>query len=152
MPAAEVVEAVRQRFDAEEFALGVEIAPGSLLEVLRALRDRHGYRYYISATAVDGKQQIELLHGLRNLDSNDDLWVRARLSRERPEVDSAAFLYAGAEWHEREIFDLFGVVFRSHPDLRRILMPDDYEGYPLRKDFAIDTPWGYRPAPPSEKS
>jgi len=152
MAAAEVVEALRVRFDAREFALGAEVDADSLLEVLRALRDAHGYRYYVSATAVDGKEEIELLHGVRNLESNDDFWVRVRLSRERPEVDSAAFLYAGAEWHEREVLDLFGVTFRSHPDPRRILMPDDYEGHPLRKDFPIDTPWGYRPPTETEKS
>ena len=60
--------------------------------------------------------------------------------------DSIAFVYAGAEWQEREIWDLFGVTFRAHPDLRRILLPDEYDGHPLRKSFAMDTPWGYRPA------
>ena len=152
MAAAEVVEALRVRFDAGEFALGAEVEAGSLLEVLRALRDAHGYRYYVSATAVDGSEEIELLHGVRNLETNDDFWVRVRLPRDRPEVDSAAFVYAGAEWHEREVLDLFGVTFRSHPDPRRILMPDDYEGHPLRKDFPIDTPWGYRPPTETEKS
>jgi NADH-quinone oxidoreductase subunit C len=152
MAAAEVVEALRVRFDASEFALGAEVEADSLLEVLRALRDAHGYRYYVSATAVDGAEEIEMLHGVRNLESNDDFWVRVRLSRERPEVDSAAFVYAGAEWHEREVLDLFGVTFRSHPDPRRILMPDDYVGHPLRKDFPIDTPWGYRPPTESGES
>jgi NADH-quinone oxidoreductase subunit C len=152
MAAAEVVEALRVRFGAGEFVLGAEVEADSLLEVLRALRDAYGYRYYVSATAVDGPEEIELLHGLRNLESDDDFWVRVRLPRERPEVSSAAFVYAGAEWHEREVLDLFGVTFRSHPDPRRILMPDDYEGHPLRKDFAIDTPWGYRPPTGTEKS
>ena len=152
MAAAEVVEALRVRFDAGEFALGAEVEADSLLEVLRALRDAHGYRYYVSATAVDGSEEIELLHGVRNLEANDDFWVRVRLPRDRPEVSSAAFVYAGAEWHEREVLDLFGVTFRSHPDPRRILMPDDYEGHPLRKDFSIDTPWGYRPPTETENS
>jgi len=151
MAAAEVVEALRVRFDAGEFALGAEVEADSLLEVLRALRDAHGYRYYVCATAVDGSEEIELLHGVRNLEANDDFWVRVRLPRDRPEVDSAAFVYAGAEWHEREVLDLFGVTFRSHPDPRRILMPDDYEGHPLRKDFSIDTPLGYRPPTETEK-
>ncbi|HXV78061.1 MAG TPA: NADH-quinone oxidoreductase subunit C [Candidatus Polarisedimenticolaceae bacterium] len=146
MPAAELIAAMKVRFAAEEFALGIEIDRTRLLETLRALRDRHGYRLYVSATATDRPDRIEVLHGLRNLDTCDTLWVKVGLPKQDAEVDSAAFLYAGAEWQEREIFDLFGVRFRSHPDLRRILMPDEYEGHPLLKQFPIDAPWGYRPA------
>jgi NADH-quinone oxidoreductase subunit C len=83
---------------------------------------------------------------VRNLETADTLFVRVSLPKDAAEADSAAYVFAGAEWQEREIFDLFGVTFRAHPDLRRILMPDDYPGHPLRKSFAMDTPWGYRPA------
>jgi NADH-quinone oxidoreductase subunit C len=150
MPAASVQEALKLSHQATETALGVELAPQALLEALRALRDTHGYRFYIVATGIDGKEAIEVVHGLRNLDTGDDFFVKVSLPKEAPELDSAAFLYAGAEWHEREIFDLLGVRFRSHPDLRRILMPDEYEGHPLLKEFPMDTPWGYRPAPEVE--
>lgn len=146
------VEAMKTRFAASEFALGVDLPPGSLLDALRALRDAHGYRYYVCAVGVDRPETFEIVHGLRRPDDADTLWVRVRAAKESPEVDSAAFVYAGAEWHEREILDLFGVRFRSHPDPRRILMPDDYPGHPLRKDFPMDTPWGYRPATPSTPS
>jgi NADH:ubiquinone oxidoreductase subunit C len=145
MPEAEVVRGLTLRFEATEFALGVEVSPQSLLEVLRSLREQHGYRYYLCASATDREQEIELLHGVRRLDDADEMWVKVRLPKPDPEVDSAAFVYAGAEWHERELFDLFGVRFRAHPDPRRILMPDDYQGHPLLKDFPIDAPWGFRP-------
>lgn len=151
MPRAEVVEALKLRFAGEEFALGVEIASDALQEAMRALRDNHGYRFYICATATDRDETIELIHGVRNLETDDDLWIKVKLPKVAPEVESIALVYAGAEWHEREMLDLFGVRFRSHPDPRRILMPDEYEGHPLRKDFPIDTPWGYRPAPPGEE-
>ena len=151
MPAPDVRDALTLRFGATDFALGLEVPRESLLETLRALRDVHGYRFYICASATDREAEIELVHGLRNIDSGDDLWVKVRLAKPAPAVDSAAFVFAGAEWHEREILDLFGVSFRAHPDPRRILMPDEYEGHPLLKDFPIDTPWGYRPATSAEK-
>ena len=152
MPAGEVVEALKTRFGARDFALGAELPGDALLEAMRALRDAHGYRFYILGSAVDRDDGFEVVHGLRNIDSGDELFVKVVVPRDRPELDSVAFVFAGAEWHEREILDLFGVVFRSHPDPRRILMPDDYEGHPLRKDFAIDTPWGYRPPASTEKT
>lgn len=148
---AERIEVLEVRFGAERFALGVVVDRSRLLETLRALREQHGYRFYICATATDREESIEVLHGVRNLDDADEAWVKVVLPQDDLEVDSASFVYAGAEWHEREIFDLFGVRFRSHPDPRRILMPDEYEGHPLRKSFPIDTPWGYRP-PTEEES
>jgi len=154
MPAADVLSALQARCRAREFALGVEVDPEALLDCMKALRDAHGYRYYIVASATDRGETLEVVHGVRNLDSGDEIFVKAAVPADRPELDSMAPVYAGAEWHEREILDLFGVVFRGHPDPRRILMPDDYEGRPLRKSFAMDTPWGYRPAAktPSEES
>ncbi len=146
MPAAEVVAALAARVGAVPFTLGVDVSAPDLLVTLRALRDVHGYRYYVCASATDRSAEFELLHGVRNLDTNDDIWVRVHLPRDAPEVDSAAHTYAGAEWQEREIFDLFGLIFRAHPDPRRLMLPDQYVGHPLRKDFPIDTPWGYRPA------
>jgi NADH:ubiquinone oxidoreductase subunit C len=145
MPASDVLESLKVRYGAKELALGVEVPPETLLEVMRTLRDSHGYRFYITGTAIDRDETVEILHGVRNLDSGDEIFVRVRLPRQDPEIESLAFQFAGAEWHEREVLDLFGVTFRSHPDPRRILMPDEYEGHPLRKDFPMDKPWGYRP-------
>jgi NADH-quinone oxidoreductase subunit C len=146
VPAPEIVAVLATRFSATPDALGVEIPAGSLLTALRALRDAHGYRYYVTGTGIETESSFAVVHVVRNLESNDTLFVRVAVGKDAPEVDSIAFVYAGAEWQEREIFDLFGVTFRAHPDLRRILMPDDYPGHPLRKSFAMDTPWGYRPA------
>ena len=148
MPAPEVVSALATRFGATPFSLGVEVPAASLLEVARALRDAHGYRYYVLASAIERAAAIEVLHAVRHLDTGDTIFVKIAVPKEVLEADSIAFVYAGAEWQEREIFDLFGVTFRGHPDLRRILMPDDYVGHPLRKDFAMDTPWGFRPPAP----
>ena len=146
MPAPELIAALTARFSAKPSALGVEIPAASLLEAARALRDAHGYRYYVLGTGIERETAFEVVHALRNLETRDTLFVTVSVPKDAPAVDSIAFVYAGAEWQEREIWDLFGVTFRAHPDLRRILMPDDYPGHPLRKSFAMDTPWGYRPA------
>jgi len=145
MPAAEAREALRLRFGAVDFALGLEVPREALLEALRVLRDQHGYRYYICSSATDREGEFEVVHGLRDVASADELWIKVRVPKTEPWVPSTAFVYAGAEWFEREILDLFGIEFRAHPDPRRILMPDEYPGHPLLKSFRIDTPWGYRP-------
>ena len=145
MPAPEIVAALETRFSATPFALGVELPAAELLTALRTLRDSHGYRYYVLGTGTEAAAAFEVTHAVRNLESNDTLFVKVSVPKDAPEVDSIAFVYAGAEWQEREIWDLIGVTFRAHPDLRRILMPDEYPGHPLRKSFPMDTPWGYRP-------
>lgn len=147
MPASEALEALAVRFGAEKFSVGVVVPVDRLAEAARHLRDALGYRYYVCASATDrGEAGFEVIHGVRNLDTNDTLFLKAVVPREGGSVPSMALIWAGAEWHEREVFDLFGVTFANHPDLRRILMPDEYEGHPLRKEFPMDTPWGYRPA------
>jgi NADH-quinone oxidoreductase subunit C len=151
MAPSELRDALKLRFDAEPWALGVQVDAGRLRDCLTTLRDQHGYRFYVAASATDRGETLELVHGLRNVESGDEIFIKVLLPAERPEVDSVARVFAGAEWHEREILDLFGVSFLDHPDPRRILMPDEYEGHPLRKDFPMDTPWGYRPAGAAEK-
>ena len=138
-------EALRVRFGAVDWALGLELPRDALLGALHVLRDHHAYRYYICASATDRESEIEIVHGLREPAANDELWLKVRLSKADLAIPSAALVFAGADWHEREIYDLFGVEFRAHPDPRRILMPDEYPGHPLLKSFRIDTPWGYRP-------
>ena len=145
MPAPEIIEALAKRFHAVEAPLGVLVPAASLLETMRALRDAHGYRYYVLGTATEIESAFEVVHVVRHPATGDTLFVRVAVPKETPGVDSIAFVFAGAEWQEREIFDLFGVNFHGHPDLRRLLLPDEYVGHPLRKSFAMDTPWGYRP-------
>ena len=145
MAPAEAREALRLRFGAVDFALGLELPRDVLLPALGMLRDQYAYRYYICASATDREGEIEVVHGVRELPSGDELWLKVRLPKTELWIPSAAFVFAGADWHEREILDLFGVEFRAHPDPRRILMPDDYPGHPLLKSFRIDTPWGFRP-------
>jgi NADH-quinone oxidoreductase subunit C len=71
------------------------------------------------------------------LDRNERLRLKCRLPGGDPQIDSVTEVWRGANWFERETFDLFGVRFRNHPDLRRIMLPDDWEGHPLRKDYDV---------------
>jgi len=74
---------------------------------------------------------------LHSLDRNERLRLKCLVGGEPPELDSVTEVWTGADWYEREVFDLFGIRFRNHPDLRRLMMPDDWDGYPLRKDYPV---------------
>ena len=88
--------------------------------------------------------RFELNYQLVSIPRGRRLCLQVRLSSSDPVVDSLVPVWPGANWLEREVFDLFGIRFEGHPDLRRILMPDDWEGYPLRKDYPVE---GYRDIP-----
>jgi len=99
------------------------------------------------ATCVDRfplEPRFEVHYHLVSIPRRDRLRLQVRLSSSDPVVDSLVPVWPGANWLEREIFDLFGIRFNGHPDLRRILMPDDWEGHPLRKDFPVE---GYQDIP-----
>jgi NADH-quinone oxidoreductase subunit C len=122
----------------------VTVGRDGLLGVMGWLRDTagHSYDYLVDVTAVeyrDAERPIELVYFLRSLERRADLRVKVELPKEQElAVDSVVGLWAGADWLEREVYDMFGVTFRGHPDLRRILMWETYaEGYPLRKDFPL---------------
>ena len=96
------------------------------------------YDYLVFMTAVDylEKNVIELVYYLQTLANRDTLILKVELPRQKPEVHSLALIWPAAEWHERETFDLFGVNFIGHPDQRRILLPEDWDGHPLLKDYS----------------
>jgi len=99
------------------------------------------------ATSVDRyplEPRFEVNYHLVSIPRSDRLRLQVRLSASDPVVDSLVSVWPGANWLEREIFDLMGIRFEGHPDLRRILMPDDWEGYPLRRDYPVE---GYRDIP-----
>lgn len=122
----------------------VAIRAGRAREILAWLRDdpSQAFNYLTDVTAVeyrDPELPLEIVYQLRSLDRKVDLRVKIPLDKAAPlEVDSVTDLWRGADWLEREVFDMFGVTFRGHPDLRRILMWETYaEGHPLRKDFPL---------------
>ncbi|HEV8338200.1 MAG TPA: NADH-quinone oxidoreductase subunit C [bacterium] len=136
----------------------VVVAPERILDALAFLRDRVAPRFAFltDLTALDRLPQeprFEVVYLVTALDPPARLRLKARLSADAPEIASATSLWPAADWLEREVYDFFGIRFRGHPDLTRILMPDDWEGHPLRKDFPlVEEPVefvGRVPKPPS---
>jgi NADH:ubiquinone oxidoreductase subunit C len=112
---------------------------GGLPDAARRLRAA-GFDYLLFVTAVDrpAEARFEVLYLITRYDDGRQLALVADIPRERPEIDTVSGIWAGANWHERETFDMFGIVFRGHPFLRRILLDEDWPGHPLRKDY-VDT-------------
>ena len=117
---------------------------GNAHEALAALRDE-GYRLLVFLTCVDHladasrewPARYEVVYQLRNMETREEVRVRAFLEGDPPHIDSVSDLFPPANWDERETYDLFGVIFNNHPDLSRILMPDDWVGHPLRRDYPV---------------
>jgi NADH-quinone oxidoreductase subunit C len=113
--------------------------PTRITAVLRHLYDK-GYTFLASLHGVDyypDEPRLGVLYELLDMKRVDRIAVKARVHSQAPQIASVTDLWPGAEFPEREVYDMFGVTFEGHPDLRRILMPEDYEGYPQRRDFPI---------------
>ena len=101
------------------------------------------FTYLSDVTGVDRfpiEPRFELNYHLLSIPRRDSVRLRVRLPGDSPVIESVVPVWPTADWHEREIFDLFGMRFEGHPDLRRLLMPEDWEGYPLRKDYPVEGP------------
>jgi len=121
----------------------VVIAPENLVEAATLLRDDPDalYRTALYVTAVDwpdrepDEPRFDIVYQLRSLQYNDVCRLVVQVTEDDPHLPSLEKVFSGFDWHERECYDLFGIVFDGHHDLRRILMPEDWEGHPLRKDY-----------------
>jgi NADH/F420H2 dehydrogenase subunit C len=120
--------------------LNIKIKPEALVGVCEMLhlRVETPFDYLADVTAIDWQDRIEVVYQLTALASNTKIALRVDLDRNKPEVESVTGIWKGANFQEREVYDLMGVVFTGHPDLRRILLPEDWEGHPLRKDYVIE--------------
>lgn len=121
----------------------VTVRPESLLEVCAFLRDDpdYAFRFLVDVTAVDYNDKIPrfvMVYHLLSNDHNQRLRLKAPLEGEIPEIESVTGIWPTADWHEREVYDLFGIRFLNHPDLRRILLPDHWDCSPLRKDYPLE--------------
>lgn len=106
-------------------------------EVARFLHEEENlaFDYLQNLSGVDYEEHMEAVYHLYSLNKRHPLCVRVKTERENPQIPSVSEIWSGANWNEREAFDLLGIHFTDHPDLRRILMSDDWVGYPLRKDY-----------------
>jgi NADH-quinone oxidoreductase subunit C len=118
----------------------VILDPEKAHAAIEQLKTKSGFGFLASLHGVDHypeEPRLGVVYELLDMDTVDRISVKIRVPTDAPEVDSVVDLWAGADHQEREVFDMFGVVFRNHPNLRRILMPEDYEGFPQRRDFPI---------------
>lgn len=117
----------------------IEVAPGAVAEVCRFLRDEPELHFdcLSNQTGIDWRARgvIQVVYHLLSYAHRHQAVLKAEVPREAPELPSVTGVWPAANWMDREIYDLLGVTFTGHPDLRRLLMPEDWVGHPLRKDF-----------------
>lgn len=139
-PAAIAVADAVQAGKYEFSELTLEIEPSRIGEVCGKLKREMDFVRLSDLTAVDrypAEPRFEIIYHLHSLSRKERLRLKCRVGSETPEIESVTSIWRSANWYEREVFDLFGVRFTNHPDLRRIMMPDHWEGHPLRKDYPV---------------
>jgi NADH-quinone oxidoreductase subunit C len=145
-----LIDTLKQRFGSELLAAEsshgediITVSRDTAIAVLRALRDEpdFAFNFLIDLTAVDWLNRtprFEVVYQLKSLARNQRLRVKVPVPADAAWVTSAVELWKSADWLERECYDMFGIEFKDHPDLRRILMYDSFVGHPLRKDYPVD--------------
>ncbi len=146
----ETLGKLRERFGADAFTTSefrdnkrVVVPAGRVTETLRLLKEECGFDMLFELTATDylrypdAKDRYGVVYGLLDTRAGTRLFVRTFVNDPDPELPSAYPLWKGADWLEREVYDMYGIVFEGHPDLRRILMPEEFTAYPLRKDYPL---------------
>jgi len=149
----DIAEKIKEKFpdqviEVVEFRdqVSVIVKRGQIVGILRFLHDDPllSFDHLQDLTAVDyiKKKEIrfEVVYNLYSIRYRHKIRIRAQVPENDPKIDSVVPIWAGANWHERECYDMFGILFTGHPDLRRILMPEDWEGFPLRKDYPLKGP------------
>jgi NADH-quinone oxidoreductase subunit C len=145
------VAAAVDAFDADAIKAGkidrgeltLEIAPAKIVSVCGFLKYDQKFVRLSTVTAVDrypAEPRFEVVYHLHSIERNERVRLKCRVRGEDPVIESVTGVWRGANWYERETFDLFGIKFLNHPDLRRIMLPDNWEGHPLRKDYPV-TGW-----------
>jgi NADH-quinone oxidoreductase subunit C len=145
LTAADAATRLREQFAVEPAVDGplvsVSLGLPQWQPAARFAREQLGCLFFCFLTAVDWKEQgIEILCRVENLDARVAVMLRTRLAPGADRCPTLTGVWRGADWMERECWDMFGVRFEGHPDLRRMLLGEDWEGHPLRKDYAVDTP------------
>jgi len=113
------------------------ITPENLLDIMLFLRDdeKTNFDYLSCLSGVDNKETLGVIYHLFSMTKKHKITIKVELPKDNPEVNTVERVWRTADWHEREAFDMYGIIFKGHHDLRRILNPYDWEGHPLRKDY-----------------
>lgn len=120
--------------------LTVYIDPAKIVDVCRHLKQNLRFNRLSGITGLDWhprEPRFEVVYFLHSLERNERVRLKCRVSGDNPEIDSVTSVWGSANWYEREVFDLFGVRFRNHPNLTRIMLPEGWDGHPLRKDYPV---------------
>jgi len=134
----DVIGGFKKKFEtaAEESPSGAIVLQAQDIEkAVLFLAEDHGYNYLMNLSAIDYKDKFAVVYNLYSPKAGKKISLKVFLVRENPSLPSIASILPAANWHEREAYDLMGIKFTGHPDLRRILLPDDWVGHPLRKDY-----------------
>lgn len=118
----------------------IEIPKQQILAVCKILKDELAFDQLIDIIGVDRfskNDRFEVIYNLWSNTSNSRIFIRVKLDSKKPEIETVSSIWSTANWEEREAFDMFGIKFLNHPDLRRIYMMDEFEYYPLRKDYPL---------------
>ncbi len=117
--------------------LNVKVPAGQWHDIALWLRDNDDliFDYLFCLTCVDWLKHLTMVYHLTSTRYRHTVVIKAELNREAPVIESVCDIWRTADFHEREVFEMFGVQFSNHPDLRKLILPDDWEGYPLRKDY-----------------
>ena len=121
-----------------------------LLDVARTLKEKFGFTHFLDTIGIDRyerKDRFEVTHNISNPQTHQRIFLKVRCDERDPHVPSVANIWSGANWNEREAYDMFGIKFDGHPDLRRMYLPDEFEYHPLRKDFPLMGVEGSIPLP-----
>ncbi|MCE9533990.1 MAG: NADH-quinone oxidoreductase subunit C [Planctomycetes bacterium] len=143
-------EILTQRFGAESFTTSqfcdnqrVLVAAARLFDFMQVLKTECGFDMLAELTAVDylhypnARDRFGVIYGLTNTTTGERVWIKAMLNDPDPTIESVYPLWKGADWLEREVYDMYGITFEGHPDLRRVLMPEEFTSFPLRKDYPL---------------
>lgn len=118
----------------------IRVEPKSIVKIVTVLKEKYHFIYLADILGADrftSEERFEVIYNLVSLRDRERLFVKVWLPEEDPTVDSLTEIWKSANWHEREVYDMFGVTFTNHPDMRRIYMPEDFDYYPLRKEFPL---------------
>jgi NADH-quinone oxidoreductase subunit C len=153
MEPLEIAEKIKERFPEEVVAItefrgqvSVTVKKERIVEICKWLHDEPAlyFDYLKDLCGVDylGKKPVrfEVVYTLYSMKHEHMIRLKAEVPEDDPVIDSVISIWRGVDWHERECYDMFGIEFRGHPDLRRILLPEDWEGHPLRKDYPAAGP------------
>jgi NADH-quinone oxidoreductase subunit C len=140
-----MVDELTKRFHAERYEFRGEtsliVRPDGILALAHSLREEYQFELLTEETAVDywpaQEPRFHVVYRMRSLKRNAIIGVRVPLNGNAPSMPSICEVYSNANWFERELWDMFGIHFENHPDLRRIIMPSDWVGHPLRKDYPL---------------